>query len=780
MKRISCLLLTLCLFFIVAPACFSSIISISNISIDPTGFEDQQTGEWKGSYWVVSSTVDTTESFLVFNEQNATVSSLNEIDGKTILPTSTVKITIIPKQPYWEIPLRQMEPILIYPKTFGTHFKTYAPNLPEKTQNFVPALYLTTLEPILPYRANLFTPFDVTVEKVGENPFQETVHFDTLGGTDSVTVSNPSDSTEKVLIQDLGKLFTGISTPALEDMLIINKNSAFKKTEVIDHIKYGRDSTGIIENECYAFYWFGGGEIYTVNDNGNNFVRRWDDDSSPNHLYIKELLGPIGTQKLVRDFDFPGSYRIEDQNFGLDQYIYPIPAVIEGNNPNANSNYIGPVFSLIDYLNNKFSSSVLDLNYLQQGWTITEDNKLRIIAPTASSSSLITMKISSELTDSIVYQPPVGNGKCEDAYWESSKTTQTSIERKDTAILKVKQLSSENSKIEVLPTVPNNLPISISPQMDSYIINSGDTHDFRFEIQNLGTDILKSSTITFTIKNDLGDVTDSCNLDFEITPLQVPSEIDTENTDNTPNEFPSTSEESQNSQQQSLQEGSSDNSNLILIVIVVAIGIVAVFLFYYFKFRKREILEDSNTNPPPTPPSLSEKSGTSEITPKPKKQYVKVERSTSNKKPSKKIGILLVIIVTLTIFSVYYYFAYNNLQFELGGVSLGAVDYTHAEVRLTLLVENPNLLPIYIPSGDFEIYLNNQHLGHGDFGSVMIGGKSQGRVSVPLEYYYTDTPFVLYGLLTGGGRITVKLEGSANIILFSVPFETTLYDVQIE
>jgi hypothetical protein len=513
------------IFLLVIPG-QGAIISISKVSIDPTGYEDQSTYEWKGSFWVITATVDTKESYLLFNATVANMSGLNNINGETVTPTSTVKITITPRQPYWEIPLSSQS-YMVYPKTNGTHLNTATPNFPSRTQESVPELDLATLRPSLPYQCNLYTPIDITVEKTGNDFFTQTVHVNTLGGTDTIVVSNPADSSEKVLIQDLGKLYTGISTPSLEDMLIINNSAAFQKSSVINAINYGRDATGKrVTDECYAFYWFGGGN-YTVYDGEVCPVYSWD-DGSPQFAYWHQdtpAVGPIpalGHRCIVRNGDFPGIRREPDVpgplNLYYDQYAGPIAASIAGDNPDHNSYYTGHVWSLVDYLKNKFPNSPLDLNYLQHGWTITSDNKLRIYAPIASASSLITMKISTELVDSIVYQPIIGCGKCEQAYWDSSKTASSSIKDKDTAILKVKQYSSQSSKITITTSVSPNIPVSVSPLMDSAIQDPGTVHDFQFEVRNLGTQTKQNGTITFTMKNDLGTVTDTQTLEFELLP----------------------------------------------------------------------------------------------------------------------------------------------------------------------------------------------------------------------------------------------------------------------
>jgi len=140
--------------------------------------------------------------------------------------------------------------------------------------------------------------------------------------------------------------------------------------------------------------------------------------------------------------------------------------------------------------------------------------------------------------------------------------------------------------------------------------------------------------------------------------------------------------------------------------------------------------------------------------------------------------VLLSALVILISLAVYYNSAYRRLKFNLVGVGLGSVTYTSAEIRLTIEVQNPNALPVYVPSGDFEVYINDQHFCSGKFGSFSVGGSSRTRITVPVTFYLTDVPMVLYGLITGGGTVTVRVDGVIHIILFDVPFSTTLYNAK--
>lgn len=139
----------------------------------------------------------------------------------------------------------------------------------------------------------------------------------------------------------------------------------------------------------------------------------------------------------------------------------------------------------------------------------------------------------------------------------------------------------------------------------------------------------------------------------------------------------------------------------------------------------------------------------------------------------------LIVVIVLAGFAVYYYDAYHKLTFDLKGVDVNSVSLTSIQTTFELQIGNPNALPVYIPDGTFEIYVNNQDLGSGSFGSVTVNGNSQTQLNVPVTFNSTGVPSVIYGIITGGGTVTVTIEGKVNLWLLSVPFNATLYNATL-
>jgi LEA14-like dessication related protein len=148
----------------------------------------------------------------------------------------------------------------------------------------------------------------------------------------------------------------------------------------------------------------------------------------------------------------------------------------------------------------------------------------------------------------------------------------------------------------------------------------------------------------------------------------------------------------------------------------------------------------------------------------------------------KIIAVVAVLIIVMAVASigVYYYDAYHKLAFQLDSVSVTDLSLSSLQMNLVMEIGNPNLLPIYIPSGSFEIYINSQHLGKGNFGSTTIAGNSKDQIAVPITFSISDLPAVLNGLIIGGGNVTVSVQGSINLVFFSVPFNSTVYNGSVK
>jgi len=485
------------------------ILSVSQIYVEPKGYEDPNTHEWKGSFWVVLATSSTTENYLFYRFDKSETEqpyAKNKIGDKTLIPNATIKVTVTALQPYWKIKLTK-KTYMVFPKTYGTWIsKAYPPGLYGKiTETYVEPLTVDVWETTGVWEHH--APFQIVVEKIGDYHWKsEPITIDLVGAAASKVQTITSPKGESLKIKLVGQLGTGYGQPPWADIMIFSPEYAFRGSDKLRAIiTYDEDDLS------YSNYWFGGGKHYTVTTAlGEEEVERWTDDNSPAHFYIENRF-PYNRMP-VPDEAFPGNYRADDL---LNYRVIPIrPKDAFTDVPSANP--YGK--SLVRYLIEDVKATRINLNYWQlkgvQGFEITDD-ELKIYQPIGAVSWLYTLWISTELADTVVYQPVAANGKITSIKWLSSGTSYAEISGKDVALVTVKQMSSETSRV-IVEASTSTSSISIQPSSDSAIMEPNEERTFAFIVENLGVSSDMSGKITFKVYNDLGSLTDSASLSFKL------------------------------------------------------------------------------------------------------------------------------------------------------------------------------------------------------------------------------------------------------------------------
>jgi len=483
-----------------------SVFSVSQITLQAQGYEDPNTHEWKGSYWVIGLVTDTLEHYegitYTFDDDEAKSLGANKIGDKTLIVNSELKITIIPMKPYYERSLQYVT-YTVYPKTYGTWMnKASGGGMLGKLgeEHSIPELKVTVMQ-FTDESWKLYTPFKVQLYKNGVLKDEQVVN--TLGGTETITLTGDSPE-EIVKIQNLGKLGTGLGEPAFGDLIIFDEAHIFKvEGNIINEIQYDKDP--------YSFsnYWFGGGEhYYAVATYGSGPVMRWPDGTPAHYWKWGSINEPI------ENYMFPGVYR---QDTITDYWMLPYPADIFKDKPKDVPVKGSPSgYSLVNYLANRRGHQLYtlqDFDEYNQGVEIL-DNKMRIYLPLSSFNNLVTVWISTEAADAIVYQPVPSKGVITSIEWLGTGD----ISDKDVAKVTVKQESQDGGRVTVTVSGMEGYPMSVSPTTDSALLDYGESHTFFFTVKNLGTGTVQSGTLTFTVTNDLGEQTDQKSLGFKLEP----------------------------------------------------------------------------------------------------------------------------------------------------------------------------------------------------------------------------------------------------------------------
>lgn len=472
-----------------------TVFSVSLIEIDPQnpGYEDPATGEWRGSFWVIGMTTSCTDELAAYTFDKAeSEKGTNTVGDKTLVPQSTISIVIDPQQPYWERPI-EIKSVTVVPTTSGIWQGKIA-GWGRRDDVDVDAVYSGHYEWATGYW-EAHTPFNVDLYKngvlIGHKP------IDTLGVEDTVRI--PESGDEYITVTDLGKLATGYGDPELGDIMLFSMNEIFKLdtnskrlvmydagvTPHYDDYNWGYDHWTVHPTESYSTYWYGWG--------------RWDEDNSPAGYEFSDLI----------DQDHIGGWVADDDTFNWKRN--PVAPVIFPTEKTKLPTEKQQYQCLIEYLSSKGVPKIDPYVWKQEKSPeiITESStgakKLRVYLPFGSMNSLITVKISTELADTIVWEPPVANIQIMDM-----PDLGQVFDRKTSTITVLQNSSVASSGTVSLTVSPTTAPLSINPSAQGTgTMNPGDIKTLTYEVVNLGTENQVDFTITAVVKNSLGSVTDT-------------------------------------------------------------------------------------------------------------------------------------------------------------------------------------------------------------------------------------------------------------------------------
>jgi len=256
--------------------------------LEGAGFSED--GELRKCYWVVTFTVDVRQShFFILDPDFSYIGEvINEVDGKKVIPTSTINITFVPLTPYYSIHC-EMIPVRVMPEVYD-----YIQGQPSNYTHDPYIVYVYEVKE--PYTLYLHTPFKIIIEKNGRRIYEDRI--DAVGLfeqqyeiNDNIPLANTS---EGIVLATIGKLTSGITQPFGEfiyfgklgriDSRYINKPLALKRKTldgkyIIDLFQYkdkvvdNKDFPGGVRipdieamGELHYFrYWTGcTGDVYTL------------------------------------------------------------------------------------------------------------------------------------------------------------------------------------------------------------------------------------------------------------------------------------------------------------------------------------------------------------------------------------------------------------------------------------------------------------------------------------------------------------------------------------
>ena len=150
------------------------------------------------------------------------------------------------------------------------------------------------------------------------------------------------------------------------------------------------------------------------------------------------------------------------------------------------------------------------------------------------------------------------------------------------------------------------------------------------------------------------------------------------------------------------------------------------------------------------------------------------------------VTIILAIILSFSGFLVYIYYAdvaaMSSIEVTINDVDITDVKFTSFKLKLDANIYNPTDQDISGLSSTFDIYIEDNYVGEGNFSNVFISAHAQSEKDVSVTIYYSGladaSVDVIKNIITEG-NFDLTISGNINgnvlfgLITFSQEFETT-------
>lgn len=485
-----------------------NVLSVDKIEMDPEfGYEDPDTGEYKGAFWVVTFYTGSygQHMFYKFNDAEVTAHDANTVDGKELDVTSEIAVDIQTDQPYMvssltETPYMVCKPCYASAWYVGWTDEEFEEHVEWDGSQWVTEegrleqVDVTVKEVVGDWRK--IVPLTVTATKTTEDGTvthleadgQREYHVEAAGPNCTLPIrfENPNDPDEFFTFQLVGQLDTGqlIYPP---DMAIFRDDLIFEKTsDLLNHIRYSTSN-----EEAFVHYWYG--------EYGTHWQQHGGGATS---IYVRETHWP-GVER-----EDPGGHPWDTYFRPREMYVYQDPPPIHGNNYNG----------LISYLeDNCRRLEDWEINPYGRGYEITED-EVKIYMDYDTWRWLGTLTISTDLADAYVWKPSYACGDIIKAWWASSGKSDATISDRDKLKVEVKNTGTVKGKLYVRYKIsPSDAPLLIGG--DGKFFEVGETHTFTSTAKNLGPKTKVDGEILIELVNDINHVCDTETVTFTLPPI---------------------------------------------------------------------------------------------------------------------------------------------------------------------------------------------------------------------------------------------------------------------
>lgn len=470
-----------------------SVISVSTLNIDQSGGLDGT--NVRGTFWSIDLLLDTQTIAsgyqFTFNDNQAHAYGTPYWQGKNVTIKNEIKVVVTPLQPYYERPM-QLRSCEVVPKAYQNwgSLVTTDKDIGTSANALNSGHWETTTSDWI-----LHTPFTVSIY-VNGNLFG-TKSIDSIGSSSSVNLAVGTDlkiggASDYVTIQSLGAMPTSYSAPIWSSLVWWSSQYFFLNSEAVQnaiHNPYpiGDGLSPDVRKEMthtsgatstYAFYW------YAMQTTGEVCWNYWSKDGTPYPARATSGSPPVSLDfnKVPGWADGGGGFNIL---WRLKPSISTPPLFPTSPKPSKSFNAL----SLIEYLQQitkairpSMPSWNPDYGSIPFGWNNSTNGYIRIYLPWGSFLPKARILISSDLADTIVWQPKVSNIKI-----TSCPTDIGSVSDTYTVPITLQQTSTAASSGYVKLVGKSSDFISFSPPVfGTGVMQPSQQLQFSFTLTNLG------------------------------------------------------------------------------------------------------------------------------------------------------------------------------------------------------------------------------------------------------------------------------------------------------
>ena len=483
-----------------------SLILAQPINIDFGG--SQQGNKITQSFWSVVLSASYSDQVSFYQLNAGTTGTWN---GQNVTVQNTVKVTVDPAQPYYERSIETYSPVVT----------------PPAKRNWISAAYSNGRDPspsvnslsFQGFRTTssdwvLHTPYTVTIYVNGSQVGQQTI--DAIGvvtqGTNIALGKNVKvgDFTNYVMLENLGSLQGSTFPPFWTSIVGWNNQYMYIDSATVEkaiHSPYPtgnggaavRGNLGARSNfeGTYAWYWYGderGGIVY------NSY---WTDDGSACPIYDNGIVASFAHA--------PGWEPDPNPPFGYSR-VDPVAPVLSPSGLTQEQRNAG-VLSLSQFLESTVQAQKIGSS-LMPSWERsvnkilidTAKGTMRINVPYNYYNTLLNLRISSDIANTVVWEPPVSNIKIQNAPSDLGH-----IADKQTVSVTLHQDSNKASggyvKIE---DSTSGASLAFEPQSwGTGTMQPGESKIFTFAVHNLMSAQETPFSFKLNVYNNLNVPTDS-------------------------------------------------------------------------------------------------------------------------------------------------------------------------------------------------------------------------------------------------------------------------------